>query len=59
MTEAKCRKCSKLLFKHDIQDGTVEIMCRHCKTMNTICIQAINADSSYANDLDKIYEITY
>lgn len=32
----KCKNCNKLLFKHDIHIGEVEIICQRCGTKNRL-----------------------
>ena len=32
----KCKNCNKLLFKHDIHVGEVEIICPRCGTKNRL-----------------------
>lgn len=32
----KCKNCNKLLFKHDIHIGEVEIICPRCGTKNRL-----------------------
>ncbi|PCH92091.1 hypothetical protein COB18_00850 [Candidatus Kaiserbacteria bacterium] len=36
LKEYRCEKCHKLLFKGDIQQATIEIKCKNCKSIHTI-----------------------
>ena len=34
--EYRCESCQKLFFKGILVEGTIELKCRHCHTVNTI-----------------------
>lgn len=44
LREFRCNDCHKLLFKGVLVEGTVEVKCKHCHSMQTI-------HSSTAHDL--------
>lgn len=43
MKEYRCKKCHKLLLKHDSKFGSVEVQvkCPKCGAINTVCISQI------------------
>ena len=60
MQKLRCKKCGSTLLFHDMQEGTIEIMCRQtrCKTINKItcdnglCImeeKIVHADNQLKN----------